>query len=111
MRSPPEGLAYETIKKAPALWLRWTRTSSAPCCPPGGSDCPQLSVQLRREVSMHHHLSVSPADVPAPPARPTPGPVPGSPPDPRGHAHFWERAFSRRRFVRTAAGTTALVVG
>jgi len=33
------------------------------------------------------------------------------PPGHRGHAHFWERAFSRRRFVRTATGATALVVG
>jgi hypothetical protein len=28
-----------------------------------------------------------------------------------GHAHFWERAFSRRQFVRAAAGTTAAVFG
>ncbi len=30
---------------------------------------------------------------------------------PRGHAHFWERALARRQFIRTAAGTTAVVVG
>jgi hypothetical protein len=36
---------------------------------------------------------------------------PAAPPGHSGHAHFWERAFSRRRFVRTAAGATALVVG
>src|SRR5258708_3875820 len=36
-----------------------------------------------------------------------------SPPRPayKGHAHFWDRAFSRRQFVMTAAGTTAAVVG
>jgi hypothetical protein len=28
-----------------------------------------------------------------------------------GHAHFWQRALSRRQFVRTAAGTSALAVG
>jgi hypothetical protein len=28
-----------------------------------------------------------------------------------GHAHFWERAFSRRQFVRAAAGTTAVALG
>lgn len=28
-----------------------------------------------------------------------------------GHAHFWERAFSRRQFVRAAAGTTAAIAG
>jgi hypothetical protein len=33
-----------------------------------------------------------------------------SPPGYAGHAHFWERAFSRRDFVRTAAGASALAV-
>ena len=28
-----------------------------------------------------------------------------------GHAHFWERAFSRRQFVRTAAGTATVALG
>jgi hypothetical protein len=28
-----------------------------------------------------------------------------------GHAHFWERALSRRQLIRTAAGTTAVVLG
>lgn len=34
-----------------------------------------------------------------------------SPPGYAGHAHFWERALSRRQFVRTAAGASALAVG
>ena len=33
-----------------------------------------------------------------------------SPPGYAGHAHFWERALSRREFVRTAAGASALAV-
>jgi hypothetical protein len=33
------------------------------------------------------------------------------PPGYTGHPHFWHRALSRRRFVQTAAGATALVVG
>jgi hypothetical protein len=33
-----------------------------------------------------------------------------SPPGYAGHAHFWERALSRRDFVRTAAGASALAV-
>jgi hypothetical protein len=44
----------------------------------------------------------------------TPGLAPPtflSPPGYTGHAHFWERALSRRQFVRTAAGTTAVVLG
>ncbi|HET8629015.1 MAG TPA: hypothetical protein VFL91_16455 [Thermomicrobiales bacterium] len=28
-----------------------------------------------------------------------------------GHAHFWERALSRRQLIRTAAGTTVAVLG
>lgn len=28
-----------------------------------------------------------------------------------GHAHFWERALSRGRFVRVAAGTTGVILG
>src|SRR5439155_17762037 len=28
-----------------------------------------------------------------------------------GHAHFWERALSRRQFIRTAAGVTGVVLG
>jgi hypothetical protein len=28
-----------------------------------------------------------------------------------GHAHFWERAMARRRFIRTSAGTAALALG
>jgi hypothetical protein len=31
------------------------------------------------------------------------------PPGYRGHDHFWERAFSRRQLLRSAAGATALV--
>jgi hypothetical protein len=27
-----------------------------------------------------------------------------------GHTHFWEHALSRRQFIRTAAGTTGLVL-
>ena len=50
---------------------------------------------------MHHHLRVSAST----------GHAPASPPGHRGHAHFWERAFSRRQFERTATGATALVVG
>ena len=34
-----------------------------------------------------------------------------SPPGYAGHAHFWERALSRRDFVRTAAGVSALAAG
>jgi len=37
--------------------------------------------------------------------------VPPAPPGYKGHPHFWRRAFSRRQFVRTAAGATAMVVG
>ena len=33
------------------------------------------------------------------------------PPGYTGHPHFWQRALSRRQFVRTAAGATAMVVG
>ena len=40
-----------------------------------------------------------------------PGPVSTlRPPGYVGHAHFWERALSRRDFVRTAAGASALAV-
>ncbi len=60
---------------------------------------------------MHQHLGLFPSAVPASTARATAGNAPVGPPGHRGHAHFWERAFSRRRFVRTAAGATALVVG
>ena len=54
---------------------------------------------------------------------PEPGPARGAPRDSRivvptpdgprhiGHAHFWERALSRRQLIRTAAGTTAAVLG
>jgi len=44
----------------------------------------------------------------------TPGLAPPpflSPPGYTGHAHFWERALSRRQFVRVAAGTTAATLG
>jgi hypothetical protein len=34
-----------------------------------------------------------------------------TPPGYTGHTHFWQRAVSRRQFVRTAAGTSALAVG
>jgi hypothetical protein len=37
--------------------------------------------------------------------------VPPAPPGYKGHPHFWRRALSRRRFVQTAAGATAMVVG
>jgi len=53
----------------------------------------------------------------APPAAsPAPGdispPIPAlQPPGYTGHPHFWQRALSRRQFVRTAAGATAMVVG
>jgi hypothetical protein len=60
---------------------------------------------------MHHYRLGSP---PAPPARPRDGataPPPPSMPGRRGHPHFWRRAFSRRQFVRTATGATAMVVG
>lgn len=30
---------------------------------------------------------------------------------PEGHAHFWERALSRGRFVKVAAGTTGAILG
>jgi len=41
-----------------------------------------------------------------------PPPFPGlQPPGYTGHPHFWQRALSRRQFVRTAAGATAMVVG
>lgn len=33
------------------------------------------------------------------------------PPGYTGHPHFWQRALSRRQFVRNAAGATAMVVG
>jgi hypothetical protein len=49
---------------------------------------------------MHQHFRLA-----------SPGTPATGPPGHHGHAHFWERAFSRRRFVRTAAGATALVVG
>src|SRR5262249_38839008 len=52
----------------------------------------------------HRHLS-------GPLALPAAAGPPGTAPGHRGHAPFWGRAFSRRRFVRTAAGATALVVG
>jgi hypothetical protein len=29
----------------------------------------------------------------------------------QGHAHFWERALSRGRFIRVAAGSTAAILG
>jgi len=51
---------------------------------------------------LHHLISAAPA---------MPGQSLPAPPGHVGHAHFWERAFSRRRFVRTAAGATALAVG
>jgi hypothetical protein len=42
----------------------------------------------------------------------TPPPFPAlNPPGYIGHPHFWQRALSRRQFVRTAAGATAMVVG
>jgi hypothetical protein len=66
--------------------------------------------ELWKEVAMHHHLS-SPGLLPRATARDVAAfPVAG-PPGHTGHAHFWERAFSRRRFIRTAAGATALVAG
>jgi hypothetical protein len=34
-----------------------------------------------------------------------------SPPGYTGHSHFWQRALSRRQFVRGVAGTSALAVG
>ena len=37
--------------------------------------------------------------------------VPPAPPGYKGHPHFWQRALSRRRFIQTAAGATAMVVG
>jgi hypothetical protein len=49
----------------------------------------------------------------APPAADDlPPPFPAlQPPGYTGHPHFWQRALSRRQFVRTAAGATAMVVG
>jgi hypothetical protein len=46
----------------------------------------------------------------------TPGAVPiAGPPQPGqrslGHAHFWERALSRRQVIKTAAGGTAVALG
>ena len=46
----------------------------------------------------------------------TPGAVPivGQPQQghrPVGHAHFWERALSRRQVIKTAAGGTAAALG
>jgi hypothetical protein len=46
----------------------------------------------------------------------TPGAVPivGQPQPshrPIGHAHFWERALSRRQIIKTAAGGTAAALG
>jgi hypothetical protein len=46
----------------------------------------------------------------------TPGLVPlvGQPMSsqgPRGHAHFWERALSRRQIIKSAAGGTAVAIG
>ena len=35
---------------------------------------------------------------------------PGEAP-PHGHAHFWERAFARDQFIRTAALATGAVAG
>lgn len=51
-----------------------------------------------------------------PAAEPATGEIPPpfpalQPPGYTGHPHFWQRALSRRQFVRTAAGTTAMVVG
>jgi hypothetical protein len=60
---------------------------------------------------MHHYRLDS---LPAPPADRVSDGASAPPPRParhRGHAHFWERAFSRRHFVRTASGATALVLG
>jgi hypothetical protein len=37
-------------------------------------------------------------------------PRPGAPPGHVGHAHFWERFLSRRRFLQAAAGTTGVVL-
>jgi hypothetical protein len=50
--------------------------------------------------------SVEPAAGDLPPPFPT-----LQPPGYTGHPHFWQRALSRRQFVRTAAGATAMVVG
>lgn len=60
---------------------------------------------------MLHHLASSLPGAPSATAQILPTPQAGSPPAHSGHSHFWERALSRRRFVRTAAGATALVVG
>ena len=47
--------------------------------------------------------------------RATPGRVALSPPVPgsrhRGHAHFWQRAFSRRRFIQTGAAAGLFLLG
>ncbi len=48
----------------------------------------------------------------SPEAEERPPPFPSlQPPGYTGHPHFWQRALSRRQFVRTAAGATAMVVG
>jgi len=60
---------------------------------------------------MHYHDLFALPGTPRATARAASGSSVAGPPSHRGHAHFWERAFSRRRFVRTAAGATALVVG
>jgi hypothetical protein len=44
--------------------------------------------------------------LPVEPHRPPPSFA--HPPGYRGHAHFWERALSRRQLLRTAAGMSAL---
>jgi hypothetical protein len=46
-----------------------------------------------------HQFPVAHRDVPAAQARP---------PGYRGHAHFWERALTRRQLLRTAAATAVL---
>ena len=43
-------------------------------------------------------------------AVPSMGP-PQQHPQPPGHAHFWERALSRRQVIKTAAGGAAIAVG
>jgi hypothetical protein len=51
-----------------------------------------------------------------PAAEPPAGDIPTAfralqPPGYTGHPHFWQRALSRRQFVRTAAGSIAMMVG
>lgn len=60
---------------------------------------------------MLHHLLSSGPGMPDATAAVVSAGAPTPSPGHTGHAHFWERAFSRRRFVRTAAGATALVAG